>query len=62
MKHAERNSIITLIIGNILLFIGLATNTLEVLICAAFFYCTSVIIDSLVSIFSKEESEDAKEN
>lgn len=48
--------------GILVLLLGLITCTPEIPICGALFVCTSAIIKSLISIFSKEQSEDTKEN
>lgn len=59
MKYARRNSTILLFSGILLVFIALVAHIPEILICAAIFCCTSVVIDSLVLI---KESEDTKES
>lgn len=59
MKKARRNSTFLMLIGILFALIAAVEHIPEVLICAAIFYCTSVIIDSLVLI---KESEDTKES
>lgn len=62
MKKAERNSTIIFLVGIFFLLLAIGTRLPKIFISAVILFCTSYIIDSLVSIFSEKESKDAKEN